>query len=257
MSSASQISTQPSGAIARAFVLVFGLTTYAVFLATFVYVIGFVGGGLVPKTIDDGPLGPVSTAILVNVAFLGLFGIQHTIMARPAFKRWFTRFVPAAVERSIFVAVTCAILIGMVVFWRPIPGVVWHVEGVAAGLLYAVSGLGWGIVLLSTYLIDHYELFGVKQVIAYARGREVVQPQFVERFLYRFTRHPLMFGFLVAFWATPHMTFGHLLFASVTTAYIVVALFIEERTLVELHGDAYRNYQQRVPKLIPGFGGSR
>lgn len=244
---------QPAQAAARALTLILGLGVYAVFLATFLYLIGFVGGFLVPKTLDDGGVGEVGTALAVNLGFLGLFALQHTVMARPAFKRWWTRIVPEPLERSSFVALTCAILIGMVLCWRPLPETVWHVEGVGALLLQAVFWLGWGVVLLSTFLIDHFELFGVKQVVTHALGRERKAARFQERFLYRYTRHPLMLGFLLAFWSTPQMTRGHLLFAAVTTAYILVALVIEERTLVELHGAAYEDYRRRVPKLIPRF----
>lgn len=244
-------------AAARALTAAIGLTVYAVFLATFLYLIGFVGGAGVPKTIDDGEVGPVATALAVNLGFLSLFAIQHTIMARPAFKRWWTGFVPAALERTIFVAATLAILIGMVIFWRPLPGTVWQVDGIAAVAIHAVFWLGWGIVLLSTFLIDHFELFGVKQVLARATGRPLVTPRFREWSLYRYVRHPLMLGFLLAFWATPHMTWGHLLFAGVTTGYILVALVLEEKTLVELHGAAYEDYRRRVPKLVPRLTGGR
>jgi protein-S-isoprenylcysteine O-methyltransferase Ste14 len=242
---------EPAAAAARVLTLTLGLGVYVVFLATFLYLIGFVGSAFVPKTLDDGLVGDPATALAVNLGCLALFAVQHTVMARPAFKRWWTRIVPEPLERTTFVGVTCAILIGMVVLWRPLPETVWHVEGAAALLFHTVFWLGWGIVLLSTFLIDHFELFGVKQVLMHALGRERRTPHFQERFLYRYTRHPLMLGFLLAFWATPHMTQGHLFFASVTTAYILLALLIEERTLVALHGAAYQDYQRRVPKLIP------
>lgn len=240
-----------ASAAVRVVVLTTSLTIYAVFFGTFLYLIGFVGGAVVPKAIDDGPLRETSAAILVNVGFLALFAVQHTIMARPAFKRWWVQIIPASLERSIFVGVASAILIAMVIFWRPIPGTVWHAEGVAALAIHGLFAIGWATVLLSTFLIDHFELFGLKQAFAFAMGRDSAPPQFQERLLYRYTRHPLMLGFLIAFWATPHMTWGHLLFASVTTAYILVALVIEERTLVALHGSAYEEYRRRVPKLIP------
>jgi len=248
----------PSGSAAgRAAVAIVGASVYVLFLATFVYLIGFIGGAVVPKTLDDGFAGDMATVIAVDLGFLALFAVQHTIMARPPFKRWWTGIVPAALERSIFVAVTCAILIGMVVSWRPLPGVVWHVDGIAAVAIHAVFWLGWGIVLLSTFLIDHFELFGVKQALAHAFGRERGPTAFQERFLYRYVRHPLMLGFLLAFWATPHMTWGHLLFASVTTGYVLIAVVIEERTLVSLHGAAYQDYQQRVPRLFPALRAAR
>ena len=247
----STVSAESAPPVERALVATLGLLVYAVFLATFLYLIGFIGGAVVPKTLDDGIAGDVGSALAVNLGFLSLFAVQHTIMARPAFKRWWTRYVPEPLERTVFVAVTCAILIGLVVAWRPLPGVVWSVDGVAALAIHGVFWLGWGIVLLATFLIDHFELFGVKQVLAHAFGRARKPTKFQERSLYRYTRHPLMLGFLLAFWATPQMSFGHLLFAGVTTGYILLALFVEERTLVELHGDAYRDYQRRVPKLVP------
>jgi len=256
MASTHPRSAQPAAA-ARALTLILGLAVYAVFLATFLYLIGFVGGALVPKTLDDGLVGDLGTALAVNLGFLGLFAVQHTVMARPAFKRWWTRILPEPLERTTFVAVTCAILIGMVICWRPLPETVWHVEGEGALLLHAVFGLGWAVVLLSTFLIDHFELFGVKQVVTHVLGREHEAPRFQERSLYRHARHPLMLGFILAFWATPHMTRGHLLFAAATTAYILLALVIEERTLVALHGAAYEDYQRRVPKLIPRLWAAR
>jgi len=243
--------SRPAEAASRALIATIGIAVYVAFLATFLYLIGFVGGAVVPKTLDDGVAGPVATALKIDLGFLALFAVQHTIMARPAFKRWWTRIVPVALERTFFVFATTAILIGMVIYWRPLPGTIWHVEGIGALAIHGVFWLGWGIVLLSTFLIDHFELFGVKQVLAYATGRPIVGPRFRERSLYRYTRHPLMLGFLLAFWATPHMTWSHLLFAGVTTAYILVALIIEERTLVALHGERYEDYRRRVPKLIP------
>jgi protein-S-isoprenylcysteine O-methyltransferase Ste14 len=248
---------RPSSGAGRALVAAAGIAVYAVFLATFLYLVGFVGGGVVPKTLDDGAAGPIATALAIDLGFLALFAVQHTIMARPAFKRWWTQIVPEPLERTVFVAITCAILIGMVIAWRPLPGTVWRVEGAAAWLLYGVFALGWAIVLVSTFLIDHFELFGVKQTLAHAFGRNPEPPRFRERFLYRYVRHPLMLGFLLAFWATPHMTGGHLLFAAATTGYILVALVIEERTLVALHGEAYADYQRRVPKLFPIPRGAR
>ncbi len=239
--------------LVRAAVLATGLAVYGVFLATFLYFIGFVGGFGVPKALDDGAVGPVGAAIALNGSLLAVFAIQHTVMARPAFKRWWVRIVPPALERTIFVATTVGIVIALVIFWRPMPGTVWHVEAPVALLIHGFFWLGWGIVLLSTFLIDHFELFGVRQVVDFARGREPSPPQFRERLLYRHTRHPLMLGFLIAFWATPHMTWGHLLFAALTTGYILVALVIEERTLVALHGTVYEDYRARVPKLIPGW----
>jgi protein-S-isoprenylcysteine O-methyltransferase Ste14 len=257
LATTAQPGTARPSAAGRTLVLALGLVVYAVFLATFLYLVGFVGGALVPKTLDGGRVGEVSTALVVNLGFLALFALQHTVMARPAFKRVWTRLLPAPLERTVFVATSCAILIAMVICWRPLPGTVWQAGGAGAVLLRVLCGLGWAIALVSTFLIDHFELFGVKQVASHAFGRELRPARFRERFLYRYVRHPLMLGFLIAFWATPHMTWGHLLFAAVTTTYILLALVIEERTLVALHGAAYEDYRRRVPRLIPRLRASR
>jgi protein-S-isoprenylcysteine O-methyltransferase Ste14 len=247
-----------SVALARGLVLVYGIGTYAFFFVTFLYLIGFVGNWVVPKSIDTGsPPDSIGAAIAIDVLLLALFAVQHTVMARPGFKSWWTRYVPWCVERSTFVLFSTALLALMAWQWRPIPTVVWHPDGGAlAMLLSAVSLAGWGIVLIATFLIDHFELFGLRQTILYALGRSAEPPVFKERLFYRWVRHPLMLGFLVAFWSTPVMTQGHLLFAVVTTVYILVAVRIEERTLVHLHGDRYRDYQRRVSMLLP-FGPAR
>jgi protein-S-isoprenylcysteine O-methyltransferase Ste14 len=206
----------------------------------------------VPRGIDDGVPTPAGTAIPINVGLLALFAIQHTIMARPAFKRAWTRAVPQHLERSTFVLLSTALLSLMAAEWRAMPAPVWHVESpVLVATLAGISLVGWGIVLVSTFLIDHFELFGLTQTVSYALGRPHKHPTFKERLFYRWVRHPLMLGFLIAFWATPTMSQGHLLFAVVTTVYVLLALRIEEATLVALHGDRYRDYQRRVPMLIP------
>jgi protein-S-isoprenylcysteine O-methyltransferase Ste14 len=247
------VAQDQAGAGARALTLLYGTSTYLFFFGTFVYLIGFVGNWVVPKGIDDGaPAASTGAAVAVDVLLLGLFAVQHTIMARPAFKKVWTRWVPWHVERSTFVLLATAILAVMAWQWRPLPEVVWRVENpLAAGVLTAASLAGWGMVLVATFLIDHFELFGVKQTVAYALGRPLEGPAFKERLFYRWVRHPLMLGFLIAFWATPTMSQGHLLFAVVTTLYIVIAIQIEERTLVFLHGEEYRSYQRRVPMLLP------
>jgi protein-S-isoprenylcysteine O-methyltransferase Ste14 len=239
--------------VARILTLVYGVTTYAFFFGTFLYLIGFVENWLVPKGIDDGlPASSTGAAVAINVSLLAVFAIQHTIMARPGFKEIWTRWVPWHLERSTFVLLSTAILAFMARQWRPLPVLVWHVEPpVAAALLSALSLAGWGIVLVSTFLIDHFELFGVTQTVTYALGRPHRHPNFKERLFYRWVRHPLMLGFLIAFWATPARSQGHLLFAIVTTAYVLVAIQIEEGTLVALHGEQYRSYQRRVPMLLP------
>jgi len=247
-----------AGAVARVLTLLYGVGTYLFFFGTFLYLIGFVGNWVVPKGIDGGsPAASAGAAVAVNVFLLGLFAVQHTIMARPAFKEVWTRWVPWHVERSTFVLLSTAILALTAWQWRPLPEPVWRFESpLAAAVLTAVSLSGWGIVLVSTCLIDHFELFGVAQTVSYALGRPLVHPTFKERLFYRWVRHPLMLGFLIAFWATPAMSQGHLLFAVVTSLYVVIAIQIEERTLVHLHGEPYRSYQRRVPMLLP-FGRRR
>ncbi len=236
----------------RAALLAYGVATYVFFLAVFVYTIGFVGGFVVPKDIETGvPVAP-ARAIAVDVLLLALFAIQHSVMARPAFKRWWTRIIPAAAERTTFVLAASALLALIDWQWRPLPGVVWAVTnpvGVAA--FHAVYFLGWGIVLYATFLIDHFELFGLRQSVGYALGWKTEAVSFTERSLYRVVRHPLMVGFLVAFWAAPVMSPGRFLFASVITAWVLVAIRIEESTLVEMHGELYADYRRRVPALLP------
>jgi protein-S-isoprenylcysteine O-methyltransferase Ste14 len=231
----------------------YGVGTYLFFFGTFLYLIGFVGNWVVPKGIDEGaPAASAAVAVAVNVLLLGLFAVQHTIMARPGFKEGWTTWVPWHVERSTYVFASTAILAFMAWQWRSLPIPVWQFESpLAVFLLSGLSLAGWGIVLVSTFLIDHFELFGLKQTVTYAMGRPHEPPKFKERLFYRWVRHPLMLGFLIAFWATPTMSQGHLLFAAVTTAYVLIAIQIEERTLVQLHGDHYRDYQRRVSMLLP------
>jgi protein-S-isoprenylcysteine O-methyltransferase Ste14 len=239
------------GLLARCLFLTYGVLVYALFLCTFLYMMGFLFGVLVPKDVNAGEVGGVWTALLVNGACLGAFAVQHMIMARPAFKRAWTRIVPAAAERSTFVLAACLILITLVVSWRPLPGVLWHVEGPEAWLLYGLSAAGWCTVLYASFLIDHFELFGLRQSVSAFLGREARSPRFVERGIYRVARHPLMFGFMVAFWATPHMTWGHLFFAVMTTGYALVGTLIEERDLIAAHGESYRDYKRRVRAFLP------
>jgi protein-S-isoprenylcysteine O-methyltransferase Ste14 len=243
-------SIEPSTA-SRVASLAYGALAYVLFLGTFLYAIGFVTGLVVPKTVDDGARVSLAEALLVNGGFLALFAVQHTIMARKAFKRRWTRIVPAQVERSTFVLVTCAILIGMFWQWRHLPGTLWAVSGPMAWFLQGAAFLGWGIVLFSSFLIDHFELFGLRQVVRHFRGLPAEAPHFRERSLYRMVRHPLMLGFLLAFWATPVMSMGHLFFAAMCTGYILFGIQVEERSLVAEHGDSYLDYRRRVPMLLP------
>ncbi len=241
-----------AGAPARALTLTYGVVVYGLFLGTFCYLIGWIADLVVPWTIDNDQPASLGVTLGVNIGILSLFAVQHTVMARLAFKDWWTRFVPRPIERSTFVLFTVAILLLMVWQWRPLPSVVWHVENGALGaLLWTLYGVGWAVVLISTCIIDHFDLFGLKQTIFYARGKPYPLPQFEERLFYRHVRHPLMLGFLIAFWSAPVMTQGRLLFAVVTTAYILIAIQIEERELVSMHGEDYESYRHRVPMLFP------
>lgn len=236
----------------RVLVLAYGLVSYVVFFIAFCYAIGFTGNLVVPKGIDAGtPVGTLES-IVINVLLLSLFAVQHTIMARPAFKRWWTTIIPRPMERSTFVLLASLILLLMYWQWRPMPAEVWHVQnGALAGLLWVLFFAGWGTVLYSTVLIDHFDLFGVRQSWLFFRGRPYEPVHFQVASLYRFVRHPLMLGFIVAFWATPVMTQGHLLFAAVTTAYILIAIQIEERDLLHMHGTDYERYRSRVSMIVP------
>ncbi len=236
----------------KVLILLYGVLAYLLFLVAFVYAAGFLFSWMVPKAINTGEPGPLASSIFINVCLLGLFGIQHSIMARPAFKSWWTQLIHPATERSTFVLVTSLIL-GLIFWqWRPMPEPVFTVgNGTLRALIYAISGFGWGIVLLASFLIDHFELFGMSQVVAHYQDRKHAHKTFRTPMLYGMVRHPLMLGFFIAFWFTPDMTQGHLLFAGVVTAYVLVAIQIEEHDLVKIIGEDYVRYQKTTPMLIP------
>ena len=237
----------------RILALAYGVVSYLIFFLTFLYAIGFVGNLFVPKSIDTGPpAATLARALILNIILLSIFAVQHSLMARPFFKKWWTRFVPKPIERSTYVLFTSLALILLFWQWRPITDVIWSIQSTAGiYIFYAVFLLGFGIVLLSTFLINHFDLFGLRQVYMYQKGEEYTELGFRTPFLYKFVRHPIYLGFIIAFWAAPTMTVGHALFAVMTTAYILVAIQFEERDIVHNFGDEYINYRRHVSMLLP------
>jgi protein-S-isoprenylcysteine O-methyltransferase Ste14 len=232
--------------------LIYGVIAYLIFLGSFLYAIGFVGNLIVLKSIDSEQAGSLAEAAAVNLLLLSLFSVQHSLMARPAFKRWWTQLVPPHVERSTYVLLSSLLLALLFWQWRPMPALVWDIEQpVAAAALWVIFGVGWLLVLISTLLIDHFDLFGLRQVFLYAKGQPYIPPPFRTPLFYRVVRHPIMLGFLIAFWSTPKMTWGHLLFSVMTTGYILVGVFLEERDLRHAFGGGYEEYRQQVGMLLP------
>jgi protein-S-isoprenylcysteine O-methyltransferase Ste14 len=242
-----------TGVLMGAFIaFLYGMTSYLVFFVTFLYAIGFVTGVAVPKNIDTGTVVPASEALVINLLLMSIFAVQHSVMARRQFKQWWAKFVPKSVERSTYVLFSSLALILLCAEWRPMPTVLWHVDNQPIGMaVTALSFIGFLIVLSSTFLLNHFELFGLHQVANNLAGNPMPSPRFRTPLYYKFVRHPLYLGFIIAFWAAPAMTVGHLLFAAVTTAYIVVGILLEERDLIDLFGDEYRRYKGRVSMLVP------
>jgi protein-S-isoprenylcysteine O-methyltransferase Ste14 len=237
---------------ARIVAFLYGVAAYVLAFATLLYAIAFVTVPVVPKSIDSGPAGAPVQAIIVNLVLMAIFAIQHSVMARKPFKEWLTQYIPKSIERSTYVLLASLALVLLFWQWRPLPAVVWQVDDWHVAMaISSLSLFGWLVLLSSSFLINHFELFGVHQVANNLVGRDMPTMRFRTPFYYKFVRHPIYLGFVIAFWAAPTMTVGHLLFALVTTAYIFVGIALEEQDLIELFGDEYRRYKQRVPMLIP------
>ena len=238
--------------VGRIIAFLYGIVAYVIFFVTFLYAIGFVEDLVVPKTIDSGPAETTARAIVVNLLLMSIFAVQHSVMARPQFKRWWTKFVPASVERATYVLLASLALALLLWQWQPMSETVWQIADTRIAIaMICLSFAGWVIVLTSTFLINHFELFGLHQVANNLAGRSMPAPRFRTPLFYRFVRHPIYLGFIIAFWAAPTMTVGHLLFAAVTTAYIFVGIWLEERDLIGVFGDEYRRYRERVSMLLP------
>lgn len=236
----------------RTSILLYGVIAYAAFFATFLYAIGFIGNLVVPKTMDSPAQTPLLTALGIDLALLGLFAVQHSVMARPGFKRMWTKIVPAEAERSTYVLFSSLALILLFVLWQPLGGTVWNVENaMGRALLYNIYGMGLALVLVSTFLINHFDLFGLRQVWLQFRKQPYTHLKFRTPLFYKYVRHPLYVGWFLTFWATPTMTVTHLLFAVMTSAYMLIAIQFEERDLIMIHGDKYRDYRDSVPMLVP------
>lgn len=246
------MATASPGLAQRSAVLFYGVVAYAAFFVVFVYFIAFVMDLFVPFSVDSAARSGVAVAVLVDLGLIAAFAVQHTIMARPGFKRWITQYIPAAAERSTFVLIASLILGALCLFWQPIPAIVWQVESpLGAAVLWSICAAGWLLLFVSSYMIDHYDLFGLRQVWLQFTGRSYVHSEFVTRGTYKYVRHPLMLGVLMGVWAIPVMTAGHLLLAAGFSVYILIGTWYEERDLVRMLGEKYSAYQQQVPKLFP------
>lgn len=230
----------------------YGISCYLIFFVTFLYAIGFVGNFVVPKSMDTGIVEPLGKALLINVLLLGVFAVQHSVMARQSFKEKLTKFIPNAIERNTYVLLSSLALLLIFWQWRPMGGVIWDVSNTTLGtVLIGISLAGWLFVLISTFLLDHFELLGLKQAYSNLTNREIQSSKFRTPGVYKFVRHPIYLGFTIAFWATPIMTTAHLLFAIGTLGYTLVGIFLEEKDLVAMFGDEYKNYKSKVSMLIP------
>ena len=246
------IQDEKDSKLARISGFIYGIVCYGIFLGTFLYAVGFVGNLIVPRSIDSVANIPLSSAILIDLSLLGIFGLQHSLMARLWFKAWWTQIVPKPIERSTYVLFSSLCLIALFYFWQPMGFTIWNVQNsLGQAIFYSLFAFGWLLVLVATFLINHFDLFGLRQVYLYLIGREYTQLHFATPGPYKLVRHPLYVGWLFAFWATPKMTLAHLVFALVTTAYILVAIQFEERDLIKIHGQAYADYRHQVPMLIP------
>ena len=249
---------QKTLAMQRTLIALYGIGAYALAVLALAMSLAFVGDMFILKTIDRGGEAPIGEAVVINTLLLGLFAVQHSGMARKAFKRWLTAFLPPAAERSTYVLASALLLLLLIWQWRPIPDVVWSISSEPAySVLMALFWLGWIILFASTWMIDHFDLFGLKQVYNNWRNKKAADPTFATPFFYRFVRHPIYFGLLLAFWSTPRMTLGHLLFAGLATSYIFIGIWFEERDLVTQFGDAYRDYRRRVPMIVPWLRGKQ
>ncbi|MFT5253173.1 MAG: protein-S-isoprenylcysteine O-methyltransferase Ste14 [Flavobacteriales bacterium] len=237
----------------KSIILLYGIVAYFVFLIAFLYAIGFVGNIIVPKSIDSGTETTLFTSLFINVILLSVFALQHSIMARPTFKKWFTSIISPAMERSTYILLSSLALLLIYWQWQPITTIIWEIENnIAINVLTGIFFLGWLIVLLSTFMINHFELFGLAQIFDNLKNRQTPNPKFQTNYLYKIVRHPIMLGFIIAFWATPTMTVGHLLFTTVTTVYILIAVkYLEEKDLRKFIGEKYETYQKEVPMIIP------